>query len=330
MRAKVRNLISLILVSSVFILIGIIYLSNNAKSSFNVEEVVFKTNVVPETTNDKSIDIRSKLYIPENKSKPVSAIIISPSSGGVEKEREIYYAEKLVQKGFAVLIIDSFSSRNLTNSLYDQSVLETWQMENDAFAGLVYLSKDKRINANKIAIMGVSKGGSVAMDTAHTIVREWADMKKTEFAAHIAIAPDCNWTTRSDDTTGKPIFFMLAELDDQTSVEACLKKAKRLRKAGNDEIKVTVYKGAQHAWEELGDKPVYDSEVENFASCAVWVEDDGQMTAANTEENIPENEWYEWANKNCKKTGAHCCGGTKEIKEKATRDIITFLHWYDF
>lgn len=309
---------------------GIYYYPKSTKPYLKIEDVVFKTNVVPDTTNDKSIDIRAKLYMPEQQTKPVSAVIISPSSGGVEKEREIYYAEKLVDKGFAVLIIDSFASRNLTNSLYDQSVLETWQMENDAFAGLNYLSKDQRINSKKIAIMGVSKGGSVAMDTAHTIVREWADIKKQKFAAHIAIAPDCNWTTRSNKTTGEPIFFMLAELDDQTLVEACEKKAKRLRKAGNDEIRMKIYKGAHHAWEELGKKPVYDPEVENFANCAVWVEDDGQMTSAETEEDIPEDEWYEWATKNCKKTGAHCCGGTKEIKEKATKDIITFLHWYDF
>lgn len=295
------------------------------KSYYTVGNVVFNTNVVPNTTNDEPLDILSKLYLPRNADGPFSLVIISPSSGGVEKEREIFYAKRLVKAGIAALVIDSFKSRDLKNSIYDQSVLEAWQMANDAFGGLKFMSKDPRINAEKIGIMGVSKGGSVAMDTAHDIVRSWAGLNDEKFAAHIAISPDCNWTTRSNYTTGAPLLFMLAELDDQTSVEACVLKAKRLEKAGNDKIKTIIYEGAHHAWEELGRKPVYDPKAENFADCRVWVENNGNMRSAETNATVEEDGWYEWASKNCMKLGAHCCGGTRELKEKATQDIIRFF-----
>lgn len=325
-----KQLAGFLFVTLLAIFGSIISYAKSANKSFTIEDVVFKTNVVPDTTNDKSVEILAKLYMPKNVNTPISAVVISPSSGGVEKDREIYYAKRLAKSGIAALIVDSFKSRELTNSIYDQSLLEAWQMVNDAFGALIFLSNDERFLSEKIGIMGGSKGGSVAMDAAHKIIREWANLEEVAFAAHVAITPDCNWTTRSNKTTGAPVFFMLAELDDQTSVDACINKANRLSKAGNKKIKTTVYKGAHHAWEELGSKPVFDPKAENYSGCRVWVEENGKMKDVVTNENIPEDEWYSWATENCKKLGAHCCGGTKELKEKATRDIITFFRWYGF
>lgn len=325
-----KQLVCFLLVALISALSSIVGCSNSQSKSYTVDGVVFNTNVVPDTTNDKPVKVHARFYLPKQQNGPVSAVIISPSSGGVEKDREIYYAKNLVKTGIAVLIVDSFKSRNLTNSVYDQSVLETWQMVNDAIGGLKFLSQDKRINNEKIGIMGVSKGGSVAMDLAQTIVGRWAGFRGISFAAHVAISPDCNWTIRSNKTTGAPIYFMLAELDDQTLVSACVKKARRLTEAGNKFVKTTIYKDAHHAWEELGKEPVYDPKVENFSECRVWVENNGNMRSADTNEIIDDEEWYNWATKNCKKLGATCCGGTKELKQKAMRDIITFFRWYGF
>lgn len=293
--------------------------------SFIVEEVVFKTNVVPDSSNSEPVDIKAKFYLPKRAPLPISIVVIAPSSGGVEKVREIYYAKELMKNGIAALVVDSFSSRKLTNSLYDQSQLESWQVENDVIAALKYLKTDPRFQADHVGIMGVSKGGTVAMDTAFEVRRKWAGIKKLAFAAHIAISPDCNWTTRSDITTGAPIFFMLAERDDQTPIEACLAKAELMKKAGNKNIETKVYKGAHHAWEELGRRPFFDPKAENFSQCRVLIEDDGHMVAADTGKTIPEKDWYSWAKDNCVTLGVHCCGGTRKLKKRATRDIIAFL-----
>ena len=134
--------------------------------------MTFATNVVPDTTNDEDVDIEATLYIPKHAKFPISAVIIAPSSSGIEDEREIYYAKELVKAGIAALVIDSFTPRGLTNSVYDQSLLEAWDIENDAIAALQELIADKRFKPNRIAIMGVSKGGSVAMNTALTARRK--------------------------------------------------------------------------------------------------------------------------------------------------------------
>ena len=300
------------------------------EESFTTESMTFATNVVPDTTNDEDVDIEATLYIPKHAKFPISAVIIAPSSSGIEDEREIYYAKELVKAGMAALVIDSFTPRGLTDSVYDQSLLEAWDIENDAIAAFQELAADKRIKPNRIAIMGVSKGGSVAMNTALTARRKWTGVDDVRFAAHVAISPDCTWTTRRASTTGAPMFFMLAELDEQTPHQPCLAQAARIKEAGNKRVETKVYPGAHHAWEELGAEPEYDPKAENYSQCRVWIEDDGKMFSADTGELVPEDEWHAWAKTNCMTLGTKCCGGTRERKEAATRDIIAFLRKYGF
>lgn len=317
---------SLVLASIVTLILASFLLSRGpAKEPFTTEQMRFVTNVVPGTTNDEPVEVQATLYIPKAVEFPIPAVVITPSSSGVEETREVYYARELTKVGAAVLIIDSFASRGLTDSLYDQSVLEQWDVENDAIAGLAKLVADERFIPDRIAIMGVSKGGTVAMDTALTIRRRWMGVDDIAFAAHIAISPDCTWITRNAQTTGAPILFMLAELDDQTPAKPCLAESLRIKNAGNERIETKVYKGAHHAWEELGWWPEHDPEAENYSKCRVWIEDDGKMYSAHTGELLPEDDWHSWARDSCMIQGVTCCGGSWSLKKQATDDIIAFL-----
>jgi len=127
------------------------------EESFTTESMTFATNVVPDTTNDEDVDIEATLYIPKHAKFPISAVIIAPSSSGIEDEREIYYAKELVKAGMAALVIDSFTPRGLTDSVYDQSLLEAWDIENDAIAAFQELAADKRIKPNRIAIVSFQR-----------------------------------------------------------------------------------------------------------------------------------------------------------------------------
>jgi dienelactone hydrolase len=291
---------------------------------FRIETVTFRTKA------EAGIHIRATLFTPRKVRFPISAVVIMSSSGGVEDTREIYYARELAREGIAALVVDSFGPRGMETSLYDQSQLTEWEMELDAFAALSRLASDRRFRRDRIAIMGVSKGGTVAMNTALAVRRKWADVEKTGFAAHIAVSPDCTWVTRSPGNTGTPVLFMLAELDDQTPPGPCLRQADRMRKAGNARIETKVYPGAHHAWEELGSSPEYDARVENYSKCHVWIEDNGDMFSAITGKLVPENAWHDWAKKNCMTLGATCCGGNAILKAAARDDIVAFLKKYDF
>lgn len=321
----IKRIASLLALPFALALAVLIYTYGFWQSPYVVEKLSFKTNVVEGTTNDKPVIVAADLYLPRSASYPIPVVIIAPSSSGIETEREVFYAQRLARIGIAAVTIDSFSARDVKSSVYDQSLLESWQVESDAIAALKLLQADPRFAGASVAIMGVSKGGTVAMDSASVVRRKWTGVSDVAFAAHIAISPDCTWTMRSDATTGAPIFFMLAERDDQTPYRPCLDKAERMRQAGNNRIETKVYSGAHHGWEELGATPYYDPDVENYARCRVWIENDGSMVSVDTNEPVPEQSWHEWAKENCMTLGATCCGGNRLLKNQAFRDIVAFL-----
>ncbi|MGE0626344.1 MAG: dienelactone hydrolase family protein [Hyphomicrobiaceae bacterium] len=324
-----RTAIILALIAAVTVVLGQSGMPSPGKA-YTVEDISFRTFAEPEDPDEEQLRIPARLYLPKPARSPLSAVIIVPSSSGVEDEREIYYAQRLARVGIAALVVDSFTPRGLTDSLYDQSALEVWDVVNDAVAGLSWLSSDKRFNRHRIAIMGVSKGGSVARDAAISVQWKWLKIPNLRFAAHIAISPDCVWTNRSNRTTGAPILFMLAEFDNQTPAQDCLDQAARFKDAGNRNVRIKLYKGAQHAWEELGPAPDHDDKAENYSQCRVWIEDNGSMHSAETGELVPEDDWHSWAKQNCMTLGTRCCGGTPPLKEQAMRDLIAFLREYGF
>ncbi len=300
-----------------------------AGQRYTEEVFSFATRADPDD-DEPPVEVEATAYIPARVRRPMSAVIIVPSSGGVEEEREIYYALELAKVGIAAIVVDSFTARGVENSLYDQSALESSDIENDAFAALRMLAADPRFDRKRIAIMGVSKGGTVARDTALAVRRKLLGRMDLQFAAHIAIAPDCVWTNRSSATTGAPMLFLLAELDDQTPPGPCVVQARRMIAAGNAKVSWKTYIGAHHAWEELGASPHFDARIENYSKCRVWIEDDGSMHAASTGDVVPDEGWRDWARTNCMTTGATCCGGTPALKTAATRDVIEFLRRQGF
>lgn len=320
-----------------FVGISILLTTGVQGSEIKSEDVTFPTNVIPNTSADRQVRVLSKLYLPDAARSPVPLMIISPSSGGVREEREVYYAKELAAAGIAALVVDSFRSRGLTDSVRDQSVLSVWQSENDAVGALRWAVADRRFDRLKIGIMGVSKGGIVAMNLANSVRRRWTTSTDLAIAAHIPISPDCTQINRSMATTGRPMFFMLAELDDQTPAQPCVEHAERLKKAGNENIKVKVYKGAHHAWERLGAAAYFDPRAQNFARCRLWIEDDGSAVAAgNVRLNdgsttpsaglpLPRSSAFAWVAKNCMTLGTHCCGGTAAIRGEAAGDLLAFL-----
>ncbi len=295
-----------------------------------IEDVRFPTNVVPNTPNDQPVELTAQLYLPDKPEFPLPAVVITPSSGGIKPFRELHYAEALAGAGIAALVVDSFASRGIVSSVHDQRLLTRWQSGNDAIAGLRWLSRDERFKPDRIAVLGVSKGGIVALDTALEVRRRWMRAASVRFAAHVALSPGCRWVNRSTVTTGAPILLMLAELDDMAPAQDCVTRAQHLRDAGNANVEVKIYQGAHHAWEALTPKPHFDPWAENYSRCQVWIEDDGALTAVGDGASIPRRQWYEWAKRTCAKLGAHCCGGTPELKQQSTREIIAFLRKHGF
>ena len=291
-------------------------------SGSSIEHLTFDTNAAPTV---KPAKVKASLYLPA-RSLPAPAMIIISSSGGVLDFIEGYYARELNKAGIASLVVDSFGPRGVKNVIQDQSLVSSWDMENDAFAALIALRNDKRIDASHIGVMGVSKGGIVAQHSAIAVRQKWRGTGDLAFAVHVPIVPDCAIQHRDVSTTGRPIFYMLAELDDYNSAQFCRDYADRIRIAGNTNVSVKTYKGAHHSWEQTG-AVSFLAKAENYSKCNAFYEDNGAMTMA-----VPDgptlmkgSDIFAWRRSHCMTTGAHVGGSNDKLKREATNDLIAFL-----
>ena len=290
---------------------------------YTVARLSFDTNAAPGV---KLAKITATLYMPAA-ARPIPAMVIISSSGGVIDWIEGYYARELTRHGIAALVVDSFGPRGVRHVVFDQSLVTSWDMENDAFAALAVLQKDARIDSSRIGIMGLSKGGLVAQQSAMIVRQNWRKTATLASSAHVAIVPDCTAQHRNAATTGKPIFFMLAELDDYTPAKRCAEYAERIKAAGNPNIVTKMYKGAHHNWVDT--RPTsYISQAQNNSNCVALIEDNGDYTMAAGNQRV--KDVSAWQKQNCAFSGAHVGGGTDELKRDFTLDLFAFLKWNGF
>jgi dienelactone hydrolase len=296
-----------------------------------VEAVSFDTNVPPRRPRSfRLVRLEARFYLPAEKTDAIPAMVITPSNAGIRAEREIFYAETLARNGIAALVIDSFSSRGITGIFAGGSRITPWQSENDAFAGLQFLLRDARIRSDRIGIMGVSRGGSVALQAMFRARQPWRGLGDLAFAAHVSISPFCNFRHRNLSTTGHPALFLLAGRDDQTPPETCLALIDELRKGGHGDVSLRIYDGAYHGWETIGPRPLFRPRVESLRGCKAIIEDDGTFTIADSRMRLRPPAAIAWMRRNCMRRGSRCCGGNVRLRNEAAAEIVAFLKAKDF
>lgn len=273
--------------------------------------------------------VSASLHLPMQATPPFACMVILTSSAGVQRHREHYYAQALGEAGVAAMIVDSFTGRGVRRTVADQTLVSGAQMEGDAFAALAFLRAEPRIDPGRIGVMGVSKGGVATLNTAIAVRQRWRGSFPHLFDLHVAICPGATAQHRDPTTHDRPIYFMLAGRDDYTPAPLAIEYAERMRSAGNRQIKVKVYSGAHHGWESIG--PVFDiRDAENWSCCRNFIEDDGSHFVAAAGRAMSEPDYQAWARRHCVTRGARAGGGSAELKQRATADLIVFLKQHGF
>lgn len=289
-----------------------------------MESVSFDTLTFDHPAARHPARLSATLHLPEGSPEPAPCMVILTSSAGVQRHREHYYADLLNRSGTGALVVDSFTGRGVRRTVADQTLVSAAQMEGDAFAALALLRADPRIDARRIGIMGVSKGGVATLNAAIAVRQRWRDGFPHLFDLHVAICPGATAQHRDATTHGRPMFFMLAAKDDYTPPDLAIEYAERMRSAGNGRIKVKVYGSAHHGWESIG--AVFDiKDAENWSCCRNYIEDDGRHFVPALGEALTEPEFQAWAKRNCVTKGARAGGGTTALKQRASADLVAFL-----
>ena len=267
--------------------------------------------------------VSGTFHVPEaaRADAPVPAIIISHTSGGIQRDREPRFAKELVKLGFASLVIDSYGSRGVRDTLRDQSRVSSQAMMADAFAALRLLATDPRIDGDRIGLLGFSKGGIVALYSAFERIRTWYAQGDERFAAHAAFYPFCGTVPDDRRFTGSPVGMFLGELDDYTPAALC-KDLQSLVDPDNRILKATVYPGAHHAFDSP--RPPRRADFFNPATCRFIIGNDGVTGLAGSRTPLSNESQRRAALRKCGSFGV-TVGGDAAARRQSLEDLKTFF-----
>jgi dienelactone hydrolase len=184
------------------------------------------------------------LFLPKDAAPgaKVPAMVVVHGSGGVTDRREGDWGRALSEVGIAVLAIDSFTPRGVRTTIEDQTRVSSQQMLRDAYGARAFLAARDTIDAQRVGVMGMSKGGSVALDAADERTQQ-----SGRFAVYVPFYPGCTFQYRNPRMKG-PMLMLIGANDDYTGVKTCAEYVERIRAAGAS-VELKVYPGAHHGFD---------------------------------------------------------------------------------
>jgi len=218
-----------------------------------------------------TVTITAALSFPNEQKEKYPAIVLIHGIAGSSEACEGWYAEAFSREGFAVLTMESARLRGVR----DAAMAGGWKlfgpMVADAYHALALLAQHPRIDAQRIAIAGVSMGGDIAHITAFEPLRASYMRGSLRFAAHIALYPTLTWGIEAgrDSYTGSPILIMVGEKDDcgpPSKLQSYLDYAK---KAGSPApVETIIYPEAYQGWGNSWYAPAsYKANLSSTAKC---------------------------------------------------------------
>ena len=279
------------------------------------------------TYDPKPAVIWGTLALPSGGHAPYPAMVIAHGSGGIEQKEWDRWVPLLNQLGVATFVVDSFTPRGITRTVDDQAQLDQAANDADALAALKLLAADPRIDPARIGVMGFSRGGTVALETAVDRFRRGVIHDDVKFAAHIAFYPGCAlryWRTPSP-LTGAPIMMALGALDDYTPARACLAFADAMKAAGQA-VEVHVYAGAQHDFDSTFTRLVTHPRGTTSRNCPNREIDPVNWTfhMVDTGATLKDAADFNNALGNCVTTGV-TTGGNPVAAKQAEQDVRAFV-----
>jgi dienelactone hydrolase len=252
--------------------------------------------------------------------KVPAMVIVHGSSGVLRNDWD--WAQRLNALGIATFVIDNFTGRGVKETATDQSILSPAADVAGALAALSLLATHPAIDPKRIGVIGFSRGGSAAINSALEPFRQAVIGGDLRFAAHVALYPGCAVPYVAKRLDGSPILMLLGGKDDYTPASLCLDYAEKLRATGAP-VKVTVYPDANHGFDS-GAPPRFRPEPTVLRNCHGQIDlDRGIVTSERDGQSATGKEALAEL-KACTEHGV-TVGGDAEAREKAPRDVADFL-----
>jgi dienelactone hydrolase len=208
---------------------------------------------------------QTALFKPEKSAgnNPAPALVLSPICAGAGPHLR-YWVQEGLKAGYVVLVLDHMWPRGAGIICGKASDLSFGQGAKDAQAALDFLAGLGYVDMQKVALMGFSWGGAVALMVGSNTAANHSNFKNSSglrYAASIAVYPVCHHPSffRGGGMTSpeldfafpdidRPVLALLAELDHEEDPIECSKRLASAAQRGA-KVEVVVLPNATHAWD---------------------------------------------------------------------------------
>ena len=205
---------------------------------------------VPVEDGGRTVQLASQLFRPAG-GGAAPAVAIFHGCGG-PGQNTARMAGLLRGWGYVALVVDSFSARGLTDVCGRNwpSQADAERRARDIDAALQWLAGQSYVDAKRLAFIGYSYGGGVALLRA--LAPQPPNAAPMARAA-ILVYPDCALADALGPRLAvrQPTLFAMGALDDWTPVSQCQAVIGQVVQ-GRDLVETRVYEGAHHSFDALG------------------------------------------------------------------------------
>ena len=214
-------------------------------SPFKVRQAK-KLGKTVEVITEPSVSLSGYLTKPTGE-EPKAAIVLLHTCAGISEHEEMW-SKRLVSWGYVVLSVDSFKPRGFDyicdGRIGGGSVTTPWRRALDAYGAKQYLSTQSFVDPNRIAVIGMSHGGSTVLEIIKQSTSTGLEMNP--FQAAIPFYPLCS----VPEPITTPTLILVGSEDNWTPAEFCTPYVENLKP--QHEITLRIFEGAHHAFDHPG------------------------------------------------------------------------------
>ncbi len=203
----------------------------------------------------KAQPLSGELHLPAVGNKPFPTVVLVHGTG-FSGERYNFHRPAFLEAGIAVFEVD-FHTGIFTSAKNRPKAGKSVPF---AFGALRTLRAEPSIDGDRIAIMGFSFGGSIAVKSMRMILKN-ESLKANEkgFAAHVAFYPACKRQKLDKKVTGAPLLVLNGDLDSYSDGKSCKKWAKDYEQTNPGLVTMKIYPKTHHGFDKKGSSRGKDS-----------------------------------------------------------------------
>jgi dienelactone hydrolase len=268
--------------------------------------------------NGKPVTVAGEFRIAQGSGRLPVVVLMHGSSGvGASIEPWVHQFNAM---GISTFVIDGFSGRGLTAVGPNQALLGRLNFILDIYRSLDILAHHPRVDPERIALMGFSRGGQAALYASLDRFNKLWNKSGVQFAGYIPFYPDCSTTYAADtEVAARPIRIFHGTPDDYNPVASCKAYVARLQQAKRDVV-LTEYPDSAHGFDAglLGVSTVaVSTNAQTARRCHIREGEGGVLMNADTEAPFG----YKDA---CIELNPHV-GGNPETAQQARKAVDEFL-----